>query len=49
MLKRVFTAAILIIIIGLGICLQGWPLRILLLVAMLTSTSEMYRAFRRIG
>ena len=49
MIKRVFTAAILIIVMSVGIWLQGWPLRALLLVAMLTSTIEMYRAFRRIG
>ena len=49
MIKRVFTAAILILIMGAGIWLQGWPLRVLLLIAMLVSTSEMYRAFRRIG
>ena len=49
MIKRIITAAILIIIMSLGIWFQGWPLRILLLVSMLMSTSEMYRAFRRIG
>ena len=49
MIKRVFTAAILIIVMGLGIWLQGWPLRALLLVSMLMSLSEMYRAFRKIG
>ncbi|MBR1820543.1 MAG: phosphatidate cytidylyltransferase [Clostridia bacterium] len=49
MIKRVITAAILIIIMSLGIWFQGWPLRALLLVSMLMSTSEMYRAFRRIG
>ena len=49
MIKRVITAAILIVIMGLGIWFQGWPLRIMLLVSMLMSTSEMYRAFRRIG
>ena len=49
MIKRVITASILIVILALGIWLQGWPLRALLLVAMLTSTIEMYRAFRRIG
>ena len=49
MVKRVVTAAILILIMGLGIWFQGWLLRILLLVGMLTSTFEMYRAFRRIG
>ena len=49
MIKRVITAAILIIIMSLGIWFQGWLLRALLLVSMLMSTSEMYRAFRRIG
>ena len=49
MIKRVITASILIIIMGLGIWLQGWPLRVLLLVGMLMSVSELYRAFRRIG
>lgn len=49
MIKRIITAAILIIIMSLGIWFRGWPLRILLLVSMLMSTSEMYRAFRRIG
>ena len=34
---------------ALGIWLQGWPLRVILLVSMLMSTSEMYRAFRKIG
>ena len=48
-IKRVITAAVLIIVMGLGIWLQGWPLRIILLIAMLGSTFEMYRAFRRIG
>ena len=33
----------------LGVCLQGWPLRFLLLLCMLMSLSEMYRAFRKIG
>ena len=49
MIKRIITAAILIIILSLGIWFQDWPLRALLLVSMLMSTSEMYRAFRRIG
>ena len=43
------TAAILILIMGAGIALQGWPLRALLLICMLMSLSEMYRAFRKIG
>ena len=49
MIKRIITAAILIVIMALGIWFQGWPLRVILLVSMLMSTSEMYRAFRRIG
>ena len=49
MIKRVITAAILIVIMALGIWFQGWPLRAILLVSMLMSTSEMYRAFRKIG
>ena len=49
MIKRIITAAVLIIIMALGIWFQGWPLRIILLVSMLMSTSEMYRAFRRIN
>ena len=49
MIKRIITAAVLIAIMGLGIWFQGWPLRIILLVSMLMSTSEMYRAFRRIN
>lgn len=49
MVKRIITAAALIIIMSLAIWFQGWPLRALLLVAMLMSTSEMYRAFRKIG
>ena len=49
MIKRIITAAVLIVIIALGIWFQGWPLRIILLVSMLMSTSEMYRAFRRIN
>ena len=49
MIKRVLTGAILIIVIGAGIGLQGWLLRILLLISMVMSLSEMYRAFRKIG
>ena len=49
MIKRIVTAAILIIIMALGIWFQGWPLRVILLISMLMSTSEMYRAFRRIN
>ena len=49
MVKRVITAAILILIMALGIWFQGWPLRVILLISMLMSLSEMYRAFRKIG
>ena len=49
MIKRIITAAILIVIMSLGIWFQGWPLRVMLLISMLMSTSEMYRAFRKIG
>ena len=49
MIKRVITAAILIVIMALGIWFQDWPLRVILLVSMLMSTAEMYKAFRRIG
>lgn len=49
MIKRIITAAVLILIMALAIWFQGWPLRVLLLISMLMSTSEMYRAFRRIG
>ena len=49
MIKRVLTASILVVCLSIGIILQGWTLRLMLLSAMLVSTSEMYRAFRRIG
>lgn len=49
MVKRVITGAVFTIVILVGIALQGWTLRLLLLFAMLLSLSEMYRAFRRIG
>ena len=49
MAKRVLTAVVLIAIMALGIWFQGWPLRAILLIAMLASTVEMYRAFRKIG
>ena len=49
MIKRIITATVLILIMALAIWFQGWPLRVLLLISMLMSTSEMYRAFRRIG
>ena len=49
MIKRIVTAIALILVMGLGIWLQGWPLRIILLISMTMSLSEMYRAFRKIG
>ena len=49
MIKRVTTAILLILVMGLGIWLQGWPLRVILLISMVMSLSEMYRAFRKIG
>lgn len=49
MIKRVLTAIALILVIGAGIAMQGWVLRLILLISMLMSLSEMYRAFRRIG
>ena len=49
MIKRVITAILLILVMGMGIWLQGWPLRAILLISMVMSLSEMYRAFRRIG
>ena len=49
MIKRVTTAILLVLVMAAGIWFQGWPLRILLLVGMVMSLSEMYRAFRKIG
>ena len=49
MIKRVTIAILLILVMGLGIWLQGWPLRVILLISMVMSLSEMYRAFRKIG
>ena len=49
MIKRVITAILLILVMGAGIWLQGWPLRAILLISMVMSLSEMYRAFRKIG
>ena len=49
MIKRVTTAILLIAVMAFGIWMQGWPLRIILLISMLMSLSEMYRAFRKIG
>ena len=47
--KRVITGAVFAIVILVGILMQGWVLRLLLLFAMLVSMSEMYRAFRKVG
>ena len=49
MVKRVITGVVFTVVILVGIALQGWVLRLLLLFAMLLSLSEMYRAFRKIG
>lgn len=49
MVKRVITGIVFTVVILVGIALQGWVLRLLLLFAMLLSLSEMYRAFRKIG
>ena len=49
MIKRVITAILLILVMSAGIWLQGWPLRAMLLISMVMSLSEMYRAFRKIG
>lgn len=49
MIKRIITGALLVVVMVLGIGLQGWLLRGLLLWCMLMSLSEMYRAFRKIG
>ena len=49
MIKRIITAILLILVMAAGIWLQGWPLRIILLISMVVSLSEMYRAFRKIG
>jgi len=49
LIKRTITGAALAVVMILGVCLQGWPLRLLLLICMLMSLSEMYRAFRKVG
>ena len=49
MIKRIITGAFLALVMILGIWLQGWPLRLMLLFCMILSSSEMYRAFRKIG
>ena len=49
MLKRILTAVALIAVAALGIWLQGWLLRALLLIVMLLCTWEMYRALRGAG
>ena len=49
MLRRVITGAVLILIIGTAIALQGWPLRITLMLAMFLSMHEVYGAFEHRG
>ena len=49
MLKRVITGTIFAAVLVAGVLLQGWFLRLLLLLAMMTSLSEMYRAFQNTG
>ena len=49
MIKRILTAAVLILGIGAGIWLKGPVLRIILLACMLLSVDEMYRAFMKKG
>lgn len=49
MVKRVVTGVVFTLVILVGIAMQGWVLRLLLLFAMLVSVSEIYRAFRRLG
>lgn len=49
MVKRVITGAVFAAVLIVGVLVQGWFLRGLLLFAMLMSVGEMYRAFRKIG
>ena len=49
MIKRILTAAVLILGIGLGIWLKGIVLRVILLGCMLLSVDEMYRALMNAG
>ena len=49
MLKRILTAIVLIVLMGLGIWFLGWPLRLILLIGMLASTYEVYAALRKAG
>lgn len=49
MIKRILTAAVLIVVVALSIWLKGWALRAVLLIIMLACTWEMYHAFRGIG
>ena len=49
MLKRVITGAVFTAIILEGIYLRGWPLRALMLAAMLIGMFEVYRALKRTG
>ena len=49
MLKRVVTGAVIFVLMCVGIVLQGWVLRLMLLAAALTSMNEMYRAMKKSG
>lgn len=49
MLKRVATGAVFTAIILGGIYLRGWPLRALMLAAMLIGMFEVYRAIKKTG
>ena len=49
MIKRILTAAVLILGIGRGIWLKGTVLRVILLGCTLLSVDEMYRAFTKLG
>lgn len=49
MLKRVATGAVFTAIILGGIYLRGWPLRALMLAAMLIGMFEVYRALKKTG
>ena len=49
MLKRVTTAVVLILIMIAAMWCLGWPLRIILLIAMTASLHEMYGALEKAG
>ena len=49
MIRRIATAAVLILAIGLGIWLKGTLLRCILLFCMVLSIDEMYRALTKAG